>query len=58
MNENLKQFIKDIGVLCEMWTIIYKSFVNQGMTEKDALMHTQAFLTATMNSNMGRQNGT
>jgi hypothetical protein len=58
MNENLKQFIKDIGVLCEMWTIIYKSFVNQGMTEKDALMHTQAFLTATMNSNMGKQNGT
>lgn len=58
MNENLKQFIKDIGALCEMWTIIYKSFVNQGMTEKDALMHTQAFLTATMNSNMGKQNGT
>ena len=57
MNENLKQFIKDIGVLCEMWMIIYNSFLKQGLGEKDALMHTQAFLTATMNSNMGKQNG-
>jgi hypothetical protein len=57
MNEGLMQFIKDIGTLCEMWMIIYNSFLKQGLSEGDALKHTQAFLTATMNSNMGRQNG-
>jgi hypothetical protein len=58
MNENLMQFIKDVGALCEMWTIIYNSFLKQGMNENDALKHTQAFLTATMNSFIGKQNGT
>ena len=58
MHENLKQFIKDIGTLCEVWAIIYKSFINQGMTEKEALTHTQAFMTATMNSQNGKHDGT
>ena len=54
MNANLKQFIADIGVLCEMWTIIYQSFLSQGMEANEALKHTQAFLTATMNSDMSK----
>lgn len=52
MNDKLKQFIADIGALCEMWTIIYRSFLNQGMDANEALKHTQAFLTATMNSDL------
>ena len=58
MNENLMKFIKDIGVLCEMWTVVYKSFINQGMNEKEALMHTQGFVTAILASSQGRQNET
>ena len=58
MNNQLKDFINGIGQLCEVWTIVYRSFVSQGMDPKDAIQHTQAFMTATMNSNLGKQNGT
>lgn len=56
MNDNLKSFITNIGVLCETWTLIYEKFLTQGMCAKDALMHTQAFMTALIASN-GQNNG-
>lgn len=56
MNENVKQFIKDIGVLCETWTVIYRSFMSQGMTANEALKHTQAFMAATLESLTGKKN--
>lgn len=52
MNNKVQEFIRGIGTMCEMWTIIYQSFLSQGMTDADALKHTQAFLTATLNSNI------
>ena len=54
MNNNLKNFIKDIGVLTEMWTVVYQGFLAQGYSPKDALVHTREFnaamLIATMNN--------
>ena len=37
MNTNLQEFIRGIGTMCEMWTIIYQSFLTQGMSEDNAL---------------------
>lgn len=44
MNEELKNFIGNMGVLCELWTVIFTSFCNQGMTHDEALSHTGAFM--------------
>lgn len=54
MNNQLKNFIRDIGVLTEMWTVIYQGFIDQGYSKADALVHTREFnaaiLIATMNN--------
>ena len=49
MNEKAKEFINNIGLLCEQWTIVFRSFKNQGLSDKDALMHTQAFMSVVLN---------
>lgn len=43
---SLEGFINNIGLLCEEWTIVYRSFLSQGLNPKEALMHTQAFMSA------------
>lgn len=50
MNENLQAFVASMGVLCEIWTLTHKNFVAQGMNEKDAMTHTQGFMTTFMNT--------
>ena len=45
MNEKLNSFITNLGVLCETWSIVYKNFLAQGMGAKEALLHTQSFMT-------------
>ena len=45
-NEKLSSFITNIGIMCETWTLAYKNFINQGMSPKDAMTHTQGFMTA------------
>lgn len=54
MNEKLKSFIDGVGTLCETWTIIYRSFLSQGMDANEALKHTQGFMTAFMNTDMAK----
>lgn len=46
MNEKFKAFVNEVGVLCETWTIIYRNFIGQGLDPKEAMMHTQGFMTA------------
>lgn len=46
MDDKLKSFITNVGVLCETWTVAYKSFIAQGMNPKDAMIHTQGFMSA------------
>lgn len=46
----LNEFIKSIGMLTEVWVIIYNGFKRQGMHDSDALKHTEAFMSAAMNT--------
>lgn len=48
MNEKAKAFIQNIGLLCEEWSVIYRSFRSQGLDEKEALIHTQAFMATVL----------
>lgn len=48
MNDNLKSFINNMGVLCETWLVTYNNFIQRGMDHKSALEHTQAFMTSFM----------
>lgn len=54
----VSDFITGVGALCETWTVAYKTFTQQGMEPKEALMHTQgfmtAFITSTLHSNGGK----
>lgn len=46
MNDNFKNFVNNMGVLCETWTLTYRNFLSQGMDEKEAMVHTQGFMTS------------
>ena len=56
MNEKLNSFITNLGVLCETWSIVYKNFLALGMDAKEALVHTQSFMT-TVISGLGNNDG-
>lgn len=56
MNEHLEKFIQNMGLLCEEWTIIYRSFISQGLSEKEAMTHTKAFM-ATVLEDIRKNNG-
>ena len=57
MNDGLKSFVNSMGVLCEMWTLTYSNFIKQGMHAKDAMMHTQGFMTAVVSASMQNDGG-
>lgn len=44
MNEKLMALINGIGVMSELWVITYNSFMKQGMSTDDALLHTKNFM--------------
>ena len=48
---DLNNFINGMGAAVEMWLLLYKNFMQHGLTEKEALMHTQAMFTATLAGN-------
>ena len=50
MNDKLKNFITNIGILCEMWTLVYRGFTAQGMDQKEALVHTEALISSLMSN--------
>lgn len=57
MNDNFKNFVNNMGVLCETWTLTYRSFLSQGMDVKDAMMHTQGFMSALIAATMQTAGG-
>ena len=57
MNDELKSFVNNIGILCETWTLTYKSFISQGMNPKEAMAHTQGFMTAFINGTVNGNGG-
>ena len=48
MNDNLKSFMNNMGVLCETWIVTYNNFIQRGMDHKSALDHTKAFMASFM----------
>lgn len=42
----LQKFINDVGLIVEMWTVVYKQFVEHGYDSAEALVHTKAFMEA------------
>ena len=48
MNDKLKNLITNIGILCEMWMVVYRGFAGQGMNQTESIMHTQAFMDTLM----------
>lgn len=57
MNNGLKSFIDNVGILCEVWTMTYDKFISQGLNTKDALTHTQAFMKTFIDSVMNYGGG-
>ena len=55
--DKLKTFVANLGVMCETWTVVYNSFISQGMNAKDAMTHTQGFMSAFMASSMQNNGG-
>jgi hypothetical protein len=45
MENNIKNFMTNLGILCETWTIVYRSFVTQGLSHADAIVHTKEFMS-------------
>lgn len=52
-NEQVNQLIQGIGMMTELWIITYNGFVNQGMTDEDAIMHTKALMSIMVESFYG-----
>lgn len=45
----LNELIKGIGMLTELWIITYKSFLNQKLSDKEAMDHTREFMSIMVN---------
>lgn len=51
MNNNaLTELMQGIGILTELWTITYRGFTAQGLSEAEAMMHTKGFMAAMIDS--------
>ena len=49
MQDGLKSFMTNLGVLCETWMIVYNNFLGLGLNAKDALNHTKEFMNSIVN---------
>lgn len=58
MNDQLKSFVNNVGLLCETWMVVYTKFTQSGMDAQTALVHTKEFMSAfiagTVNNNGGK----
>lgn len=52
-NDQVNQLIQGIGAMVELWTITYSGFKKQGFSDKDAVTHTEAFMSIMMSIVMG-----
>ena len=45
-NNALTELMIGIGMLTELWTIAYKGFISQGLSEDKAMAYTKGFMSA------------
>ena len=55
-NDQINQIIQGVGLMTEMYTITYQSFKKQGLSDKEAIMHTKAFISVMINSVLSSDN--
>ena len=51
-NDMVNQLILGIGAMAEIWTVTFKSFINQGLTEPEAMEHTKALMSVILENTM------
>lgn len=56
-NDVVNQLIQGIGVMAELWTITFKSFINQGLKVPEAMEHTKAFMSVIIENIMETNGG-
>lgn len=56
-NDVVNQLIQGIGVMAELWTITFRSFISQGFTVSDAMLHTKAFMSVIIENTMETNGG-
>lgn len=55
MNEKLQEFIASLGVMSEMWLIVYNQFLEKVKNEQVAINHTKAFMDVLFVSILGKK---
>lgn len=50
MNENLQSFVNSIGLMCEIWYLTYKKFIELGFDHKRAMEHTRELMGTLLNN--------
>lgn len=44
-NDKLNELLQGLGAMSEFWIITYESFKKHGLSDSEALTHTQAFMS-------------
>ena len=56
MNEKTLEFIKSIGVMTEIWMVIYQTFLSRGMNQEEAMVHTKGLYETIFMTLLGKAN--
>ena len=43
-NDAVQELITGIGLMPELWIMVYNSFISHGMDDKEAVEHTREFM--------------
>ena len=44
-NDAVQELINGIGLLTELWIMVYNSFIGHGMDDREAFAHTREFMS-------------
>ena len=44
-NDAVQEMINGIGLMTELWIIVYDSFTSHGMNDREAFAHTREFMS-------------
>ena len=56
MNEKTLEFINSIGVITEIWMVIYQAFLSRGMNQEEAMIHTKGLYETIFMNSLGKDN--
>ena len=56
-SDAVNQLIQGIGVMAELWTITFKSFISQGLKVSEAMEHTKALMSVIIENTMETNGG-